>query len=54
MGVVLYAMLAGHLPFENTDTRILYKKILKADYIKPTGISDEAKNMINTIFTVIP
>ncbi|CEM38022.1 unnamed protein product [Vitrella brassicaformis CCMP3155] len=31
-GVVLYAMICGHLPFEDRDTARLYGKILKGDY----------------------
>lgn len=31
-GVVLFALIAGYLPFEDQDTPKLYDKILKADY----------------------
>lgn len=31
-GVVLFAMLSGYLPFEDSNTSKLYKKILSADY----------------------
>jgi len=31
-GVILYAMVCGYLPFEDPQTKILYKKILSADY----------------------
>ena len=38
-GVTLYAMLCGYLPFEDPDTAILYKKILKGDFEIPDFLS---------------
>ena len=32
IGVVLFAMVCGYLPFEDPNTNALYKKILNADY----------------------
>lgn len=29
MGVILYAMLCGFLPFEDEDTNMLFRKILR-------------------------
>ena len=31
-GVTLFAMLVGYLPFEDPDTALLYKKILKGEF----------------------
>lgn len=31
-GVIMYALLCGYLPFEDKNTKILYKKILAGDY----------------------
>jgi serine/threonine protein kinase len=42
IGVVLYAMLCGFLPFEDQKTSNLYKKILAADYTLPKFLSPEA------------
>jgi serine/threonine protein kinase len=42
VGVVLYAMLCGYLPFEDQKTSDLYKKILSADYTLPDFLSPEA------------
>lgn len=39
-GVILFAILAGYLPFEDPNTSCLYKKILSADYQVPSFISD--------------
>jgi len=46
VGVVLYAMLCGYLPFEDQKTSDLYKKILSADYSLPDFLSAEAQDMI--------
>lgn len=39
LGVVLFAMVCGYLPFEDSNTNILYKKILSADYKLPSFLS---------------
>jgi 5'-AMP-activated protein kinase catalytic alpha subunit len=54
VGVVLYAMLCGYLPFEDQKTSDLYKKILAADYTLPDFLSDEAKDMMDKIFNTDP
>jgi 5'-AMP-activated protein kinase catalytic alpha subunit len=46
VGIVLFAMLAGYLPFCDPDTSKLYKKILIGNYKFPNGISDDAKYLI--------
>ena len=38
-GVVLYAMVAGCLPFEDPKTSNLYRKIMSADYKMPNHVS---------------
>lgn len=54
VGVVLYAMLCGYLPYEDQKTSDLYKKILAAEYTLPDFLSDEAKDMIGLIFNTDP
>lgn len=39
LGVILYAMSCGYLPFEDPNTNKLYKKILSCDYLIPGFIS---------------
>lgn len=48
-GVILFAMLAGHLPFEEANTNLLYKKILAGEYKCPNTVSLPAKNLIASI-----
>lgn len=38
-GITLYAMLVGYLPFEDSDTGILYKKIILGQYEEPEHLS---------------
>lgn len=38
-GVILYAMLCGCLPFEDSDTSKLYQKILCGEYKVPKHLS---------------
>jgi 5'-AMP-activated protein kinase, catalytic alpha subunit len=53
-GVILFALLAGYLPFEDPKTSNLYKKILEADFQVPSFISPEASDLINRILTTDP
>ena len=54
IGVVLYAMLCGYLPYEDQKTSNLYKKILAAEYSLPKFLSPEAKDIIAKIFVTDP
>jgi 5'-AMP-activated protein kinase, catalytic alpha subunit len=54
VGVVLYAMICGYLPFEDQKTANLYKKILSADYSLPKFLSPDAKDIIGKIFQTDP
>jgi len=53
-GVVLFAMLAGHLPFEDRQTALLYKKIMRGQYIMPKHFSNEAKDFIRCLLNTDP
>ncbi len=45
-GVILFAMIAGYLPFEDSNTSNLYKKIINGDYKIPKFVSSEGKELI--------
>eukprot|EP00644_Phytophthora_capsici_P016551 jgi/Phyca11/10644/fgenesh1_pm.PHYCAscaffold_52_\ len=54
LGVVLFAMVCGFLPFEDSNTNMLYKKILSANYKMPTFLSANAQDLIRHILETDP
>jgi 5'-AMP-activated protein kinase catalytic alpha subunit len=53
-GVILFAMLAGYLPFEDSNTSELYKKILNREFKIPKFISKPAADLINKVLDTNP
>jgi len=53
-GIILYAMLCGYLPFEDDNTNILYKKILKGSFELPDFLSRAAKDILVKILETHP
>jgi serine/threonine protein kinase len=53
-GIILFAMVCGYLPFEDPNTRKLYKKILKGVYQAPKYVSDSVKDLIEKILKTNP
>lgn len=53
-GVILYALVCGYLPFEDPDTTILYKKILKGDFSIPRFVSAEVKDLMKKMLCTDP
>eukprot|EP00434_Breviolum_minutum_P024739 symbB.v1.2.021849.t1/scaffold1913.1/size122320/5 len=47
-------MVCGFLPFEDSNTSALYKKILAANYQPPSFISESVKDLISGLLTVDP
>jgi len=45
-GVILYVMLAGHLPFCDQNNQAVYKKVLSGSYKIPPHVSSSAKDLI--------
>ncbi|KAK4162055.1 hypothetical protein QBC43DRAFT_90835 [Cladorrhinum sp. PSN259] len=54
MGVILYAMLAGRLPFDDPDMNIMLAKAKRADYVMPRHLSVEAQDLIHRILIAQP
>lgn len=54
LGVVLYAMVCGYLPFEESTTAKLYHKILAGDYKAPSFISKDVRALIRAVLTTDP
>ncbi|ORY96938.1 hypothetical protein BCR43DRAFT_474942 [Syncephalastrum racemosum] len=53
-GIILYALLCGHLPFDDDNIRELLNKVKVGKYKMPDHISDGARDLIRRILVVHP
>ncbi|PFH32004.1 putative histone kinase SNF1 [Besnoitia besnoiti] len=53
-GVILFALLAGYLPFEDRSTDGLYRKIIKGDFECPEWVSDLAQDLLRRLLETDP
>ncbi|XP_781767.3 maternal embryonic leucine zipper kinase [Strongylocentrotus purpuratus] len=54
MGVLLYALLCGFLPFDDDNVSLLYRKILSGVYEEPPWLSVETKELLRHMLQVNP
>ena len=54
IGIILYIMICGHLPFEEYDNKILFKKIIKCKIEYPKYIPNNIKNLLQKILVANP
>lgn len=54
IGVILYAMLCGYLPFDDPDNDVLYKKIIEGTFTLPNYLADNAKDLLRNILNTDP
>lgn len=54
LGIVLFAMLAGYLPFDDEDTDFLYQKIIEGRFIMPGSVSLDAADLLSKIIQTDP
>ncbi|NDC39678.1 MAG: hypothetical protein EBZ48_16830, partial [Proteobacteria bacterium] len=54
LGVILFAMLTGTLPFEDEQLKGLYAKICAGNYQAPAYLSPEARDLLKMMLTVDP
>ncbi|KAJ3081838.1 hypothetical protein HK102_002103 [Quaeritorhiza haematococci] len=52
LGVILYALLGGHLPFRDPNTAEMYKKIATANYKIPPYFSEGSADLIKRMLVV--
>ena len=45
-GIILFASICGFLPFEDSNTNTLYRKIQNNDFNIPSHVSLDAKDLI--------
>ncbi|KAI8363642.1 kinase-like domain-containing protein [Mortierella sp. GBAus27b] len=53
-GVILYALLTGHLPFDDENIRQLLSKVKAGKFYMPTDVSKDAQDLISRMLTVNP
>lgn len=54
IGVILYVMIVGYLPFDDPDETNLYKKIIHGEFTIPKHVSAHAKDLIAKILVTNP
>ncbi|KAJ3214569.1 hypothetical protein HDU67_001489 [Dinochytrium kinnereticum] len=54
LGINLYAMVVGDLPFANSNLTALYESILKGKYEVPDHVSPECKDLISKLLVINP
>lgn len=54
MGVLLYALLCGFLPFDDDKIDTLYKKILDGKYEEPSWLTMESRRLIKSMLQIDP
>ncbi|KAJ3410388.1 MAP/microtubule affinity-regulating kinase 3 [Chytridiales sp. JEL 0842] len=54
LGVILFALLCGHLPFDDDNMKELYKKIASGTYTCPDYLLPNARHLISRLITVDP
>ena len=54
IGVVLYFMICGYLPFQDTDNDKLFKKIIKGKFNIPMHVSTQGRELLYKLMDVNP
>jgi maternal embryonic leucine zipper kinase len=54
MGVLLYALLCGYLPFDDDNINLLYKKIQTGKYEVPAWLSADSTHLLNDLLQIDP
>ncbi|XP_017797210.1 PREDICTED: maternal embryonic leucine zipper kinase-like [Habropoda laboriosa] len=54
MGVLLYALLCGFLPFDDNSIESLYRKILSGKYDEPSWLSASSRRLIRAMLQIDP
>ncbi|KAK9690497.1 hypothetical protein RND81_09G132100 [Saponaria officinalis] len=53
-GVILYALIAGYLPFQDANVMNMYRKVFKGEYDFPPWFPIEAKKLVSKLLVVDP
>jgi serine/threonine protein kinase len=53
-GIIIFAMICGYLPFEDSNNEILFQKIMKCKVDYPDYLSDDVLDIMNKIIVIDP
>lgn len=53
-GIILYALVAGYLPFEDPNTALLYKKIISGQFEIPEFMPPKVESLLQAILVTDP
>ncbi|KAI0317710.1 hypothetical protein OF83DRAFT_1119942 [Amylostereum chailletii] len=54
LGVILYCLLTGGLPFDDDDEVVMRAKVIKADFADPEFLSDDARDLLRKVLQKDP
>ena len=54
LGIILFAMTCGYLPFEDKDNDVLFEKIINCDFQFPNHLSPLCRDLISKILNTNP
>ncbi|KAK0444271.1 uncharacterized protein EV420DRAFT_1010005 [Desarmillaria tabescens] len=54
LGIILYCLLTGTLPFDDDDEAVMRQKIIKGDFEDPEWLSIESRDLIKNILVMDP
>lgn len=54
MGVILYCLLTGTLPFDDDDEAIMKEKVIRGEYEDPQWLSKDARDLIRNVLQMDP
>lgn len=53
-GIIMFALICGYLPFEDSNTTVLYKKIINGEFSIPKFVSSDARDLLLSILNTNP
>ncbi|KAI0691426.1 hypothetical protein BC835DRAFT_117384 [Cytidiella melzeri] len=54
LGIILYTLLTGTLPFDDDDEHVMREKVIKGEFEDPEWLSDDARDLIKNVLQAEP